>query len=287
MSDSIRQFVRGCLAEAAISADAASETGMALFVLMKGQTIDLLMYSPARAANALNRHVPKSADKASLLKYLEGIRGDIVGASVGTVSLRKPRGGPTNGALEVISSAAEQGYGPLMYDIAMSIAPSHEIVPDRENVSSDARGVWSFYFHNRKDVKHHHIDDAENPKTPPKSDDGSVYPEEIRKGEDANPLNYSYSSTSTPSGRSMNVKHEEFVHKLVERLQAVIGNDAQSWVEKVFERAAMKYFALTLSDSQDRKLKSVKTQRRQRSSSDSQERRPQFTSSDMMRASFK
>lgn len=254
MSDSIRQFVRGCLAEAAIGADAAGEAGMALFVLMKGQTIDLLMYSPTRAARVLKRPVPKSTDNATLLKYLEGIRSDIVGASVGTVSLRKPRGGPTNGALEVVSSAAEQGYGPLMYDIAMSVAPSHEIVSDRENVSGDARGVWSFYFHNRRDVKHRHIDDAENPKTPPKSDDGTVYPEEIKKGEDVNPLNYTYSSTSTPSGRSMNVRHEEFTRELTERLRPILGSNAQSWVEKVFERAALKYFASTLSASQEREL---------------------------------
>ena len=254
MSDSIRQFVRGCLTEAAIGADAAGEAGMALFVLMKGQTIDLLMYSPARAARALKRPLPKGTDKASLLKYLEGIRSDIVGASVGTVSLRKPKGGPTNGALEVVGSAAEQGYGPLMYDIAMSVAPTHEIVSDRENVSGDAKGVWSFYFHNRKDVKKHHIDDVDDPKTPPKSDDGSIYPEEIRKGEDANPLNYTYSSTSTPSGRSMNVKHEEFARELTERMRPAIGSAAQSWVEKVFEHAALKYFAATIGMSQERDL---------------------------------
>lgn len=54
-------------------------------------------------------------------------------------------GGGCDGAREVKMSAARKGYGPLMYDIAMSVSPGG-IMADRNNVTGAARGIWRKYL---------------------------------------------------------------------------------------------------------------------------------------------
>lgn len=44
-------------------------------------------------------------------------------------------------AFEVAQSAAEQNYGPLLYDMLMSMTNSY-VIPDTSGVSKDAKGVW-------------------------------------------------------------------------------------------------------------------------------------------------
>jgi hypothetical protein len=55
----------------------------------------------------------------------------------------------SNRIYEVKAIAAESGYGPVMYDIAMSyIAPKY-LMADRMDVSAAARRVWAHTFENR------------------------------------------------------------------------------------------------------------------------------------------
>jgi hypothetical protein len=44
-------------------------------------------------------------------------------------------------AFEISQSAAEQNYGPLLYDLLMSITKSY-IMPDTSGISASAKGVW-------------------------------------------------------------------------------------------------------------------------------------------------
>ena len=44
-------------------------------------------------------------------------------------------------AFEIAQSAAEQNYGPLLYDLLMSITKSY-IMPDTSGISASAKGVW-------------------------------------------------------------------------------------------------------------------------------------------------
>lgn len=92
----------------------------------------------------------------------------------------------------VVKSAAKSGYGPLMYDLVMFLEGG--LTSDKGSVSSDAKDVWTFYKNNRKDVKKLPLDDIEDPKTPPKIDDSSLY-----SGGGKNPLNYVYKMTKTPN----------------------------------------------------------------------------------------
>ena len=53
-----------------------------------------------------------------------------------------------------IHSEADEGWGPLLYDIAMEWGTKvgGGVIPD-DDVSDDARGVWDYYLNNRQDVK--------------------------------------------------------------------------------------------------------------------------------------
>lgn len=65
-------------------------------------------------------------------------------------------GGSCGGAWIVTSSNAKQGWGPLMYDVAIEWASLNGkgLAPDRDQVSDDALRVWDRYTQ-RSDVKHH------------------------------------------------------------------------------------------------------------------------------------
>lgn len=85
----------------------------------------------------------------------------------GTIILRK--GINQKDLWEVTQSGASNGYGPLLYDIAMEYATENGIglVSDRNNVSDGkegAQGVWNYYLQHRAgvDVEAHQMDDLQN-----------------------------------------------------------------------------------------------------------------------------
>lgn len=56
----------------------------------------------------------------------------------------------SNKIYEVKAAAAEQGYGPTLYDIVMSYISPKYLMADRKEVSDAARKVWRFMYDNRK-----------------------------------------------------------------------------------------------------------------------------------------
>lgn len=58
-------------------------------------------------------------------------------------------------------AAAEKGYGPMLYDIALSVISPGYLISDRQSVSKAAQNVWSYYFNNRSDVAKRIIDGAD------------------------------------------------------------------------------------------------------------------------------
>lgn len=89
------------------------------------------------------------------------------------------------GAAEVVASAAVKGYGPMMYDIAMSKSEA-PLMPDRSSLSPKAANVWKYYDKQRSDVKKLPIDDIDNPQTPDPKDDGSVWDPQQYGGDSVN-----------------------------------------------------------------------------------------------------
>jgi 5'(3')-deoxyribonucleotidase len=91
---------------------------------------------------------------------------------VGSVSIKQPT--HSNECLNsfiVTDSGASQGFGPLLYDIAIEIAGDKGVSPDRVSVSKSASAVWEYYFNNRPDITKKPLDDRDDPKTLPKEDD--------------------------------------------------------------------------------------------------------------------
>ena len=79
---------------------------------------------------------------------------------------------PCGGAWMVNHALADDGWGPLLYDVAIEWASSKGggLIPDRRSVSKDARKVWKYYLSNRSDVKSHQLDDMKNTLTPDDED---------------------------------------------------------------------------------------------------------------------
>lgn len=50
------------------------------------------------------------------------------------------------------SSGAPEGFGPLLYDVAMEVAGDYGLAPDRYGVSYSALAVWEYYYKKRRDV---------------------------------------------------------------------------------------------------------------------------------------
>jgi hypothetical protein len=111
---------------------------------------------------------------------------------VGSITFAKPDKGQCYNANEVSSPVAVKGYGPLLYDLAMSMSPA--LIPDRfGDTTYSAQDVWKYYKNGRSDVDSKPLDDIYSPRTPPKQDDC-----ETIEGPDY--LNYAYSGASADIG---------------------------------------------------------------------------------------
>ena len=72
----------------------------------------------------------------------------------------------------VSHSQADQGWGPLLYDLAIELATERAggLIADRSSVSREARDVWNYYMNNRSDVEGVQLDDQRNTLTPEDED---------------------------------------------------------------------------------------------------------------------
>lgn len=69
-------------------------------------------------------------------------------------------GGGDKDAMVIEASAAEPGYGPLMYDLVMTLIYPKYLMADRGSVSKSAFGVWQYYLKNRPDVQRKMVSSA-------------------------------------------------------------------------------------------------------------------------------
>ena len=92
-------------------------------------------------------------------RYSHGFRGTIVIEEPQLVDAY-----PCEGAYMISWSAASDGYGPLLYDVAMEVATMFGggLVSDRTIVSTDAQAVWRYYLKNRSDVESSQLDNEDD-----------------------------------------------------------------------------------------------------------------------------
>jgi|TARA_R110000824_G_scaffold53018_1_gene147065 hypothetical protein len=75
-----------------------------------------------------------------------------------------------NGAYTVSRSAADDKFGPTLYDMVMSALPNG-LTSDRSDVSKEAESLWDYYANKRSDVEKRFLDDMKAPITDDLSDD--------------------------------------------------------------------------------------------------------------------
>ena len=94
--------------------------------------------------------------------------------------------GPCGNTWMVLMSMASEGWGPLLYDVAMEHATmtGGGMISDRGDVSPDARKVWDYYLGKRGEVESHQLDDLENTLTPDIEEDNC---DQAVAGEQASP----------------------------------------------------------------------------------------------------
>ena len=70
----------------------------------------------------------------------------------GTLHVGLGRNEPYDGVYIIQSSKAKDGFGPLLYDVALEVAGKRGLKPDLLSVSDDASAVWKYYDDRREDV---------------------------------------------------------------------------------------------------------------------------------------
>ena len=216
----IRTFVLSVLKEAAIAPEAALKSGLALAEIAdeRSNNTAFILYKPShfqeRVNELLNKAKEAGSDLSTQKRDLGSLLFDDPTGIVGYVEV-KPDDGGCYDAYSIVYTAAEKGYGPMMYDIAMSRVDSHTLVPDRKSVSKAAENVWARYLNGRSDVEKLPLDDITNPKTKPKEDDCTVHTGVPKDS----PLNYAYRGTPNAGG-SLISAHYNFLSTIIKQLKA-------------------------------------------------------------------
>ncbi len=112
----------------------------------------------------------------------EGNRRVTIKPPVGRVAVAKPGRSPHSaqnpgsclGSWQVISSQVSDGWGPLLYDVAMEVVGDAGLMADRGSLSDDAYNVWKYYMNSRPDVVKKQLDDPDNTLTPEEEDNCDI-----------------------------------------------------------------------------------------------------------------
>ena len=149
----------------------------------------------------------------------------------------RKQNGPCLDAWMVEAVDAPEGFGPLMYDVAMEWATQNGsgLMPDRYDVSSDARSVWDYYISNRSDVTNRQLDDLRNTLTP-EPEDNCVQKSAGVLGWQDSPLSKVYQkspASTTQKLKDMNLWKEE---TLDERCQKGYKTHPTRKTKKMFGR---------------------------------------------------
>lgn len=142
-SNVLLEFVfQRILQEAAVSPSEAAQQGIALYTFGSGL---LTTYALYRARGDLFENLRDYSERGGITLSPSSIRGDIYVPVVKEAFVGAMRVVPGSGRDDpatVDGVVAEHGYGPLLYDIALSYNP--QLSPD-DTVSPAAQEVWRHY----------------------------------------------------------------------------------------------------------------------------------------------
>jgi hypothetical protein len=187
----LREYISRALTEKAVSPEIAVKEGLALHSFKGPRSMRLILYSPADLIKGVKDTEEEFDGELSPIITNIGANSPSTDGHIYAYFVASKYGdGEAYNAWEVINASAIKGYGPMMYDIVMSLVGT--IMSDRNSVSAMAKKVWSYYKNNRLDVKALPLDDQNDPKTPPTIDDAPLH---SKNPED--PLNFAFKSDSS------------------------------------------------------------------------------------------
>lgn len=149
------------LDEAAIPVEQANQERLALMTKGGGTGgACVMLYNPRFALDGLTEAFERNGKEAELGLMLEQALEDSR-AIIGYLSYEPIQSG-TDSPYYVSLSAADTGYGPLLYDIGLSMIAPRSLTSDRNSVSKAAQRIWQYYFNNRTDVNRQLIAGADD-----------------------------------------------------------------------------------------------------------------------------
>lgn len=184
----------------AITTKDVQKRGLALHVFQSKENNQYVLYDANQLLDYYKHH---DGD-------IENLKHSLLLNMVAMMITKQPEGN-AHGAREVSVSAALKGYGPLIYDIAISY---DGLIPDRNNVSRDAKKIWSRYFE-RPDVDHKQLDNISNPKTKPTNDDAEINWDD--DGDFDSYLNQAYFIENAPNVSKL-INNDKAVQKRIKEL---------------------------------------------------------------------
>lgn len=134
------------LKEAAKSTSDASNLAMTSIKSSNG--VDIFLFDPKVALASI-----KKFGGIGKPRVLEAIKN----SGYGCVGLEPTKFCGKGKTYTVQVSAAKSKWGPLMYDIGMTLVSPAWVTSSRTSTSGDATGVWNYYLKNRPDVEHEYM----------------------------------------------------------------------------------------------------------------------------------
>lgn len=191
----IEQVINQEIDEMAVAPEQATQANLALFVEKRGSDTDIILYKPDVFEEACRL---KSKGMHAMMIYRQAQ--PVVGAIF--IEFKSKCN-----AWESTATAAEKGYGPLMYDIALSYTGPTGVMSDRSSVSQAARKVWQYYFTKRRnDIE---VEPLEEPVCQFKGSDSEEF------------LNYKFKLKNPVNITQLEQNHAQVIKKLEARFQEV------------------------------------------------------------------
>jgi len=211
----------------------------------------VVLYNPefiASLMSSLLESKPSGERKQVYDKVLFQMKAAAKEAVIGGINLKMAdEYGPCDGAAVVKFSVSKEGYGPMLYDIAMSLSPNGKIMSDREAVSTGAANVYKG-FHNRPDIKKRKFYDISAPPemklTPDDPTDDCMVWRDTKA--DREFLDYSFARTSQINTEKLILNHQTVASMVQTVFVSLFGEQESSmslaWLDVSLANAATNFF---------------------------------------------
>ena len=219
----LHNFISILLSESAKTVADAQSENLALYVGARSHSNLLVLYNPDKILKSL-RFYKKTGS-------LDFVQEPITGMMCLNDTFDNKHC-PAWNAYEVTVVAAQKGWGPLLFDIAMT--EFETLMIDRSGqVSVEARNLWRYYLDSRNDVEKLRLDDYYHPRTKNTKDDTrKLYNPDTKN----NFMNYAFRAKSRLDVSSLKKNHEELTQS-AKKINSKID------IESFLEAKANSYFS--------------------------------------------